>query len=108
MTLGENSVNVQAKGVTFIRHGLSKQDRGSHQSNTIFIPAFPKNKLLDLKRALTYYLKSTEKFRKTKEKNSLKLFLTVNKPHRPASSQTISSCIAKTIKQGLSEDSALD
>jgi len=99
LTLGENSVNVQAKGVTFIRHGLSKQDRGSHQSNTIFIPAFPKNKLLDPKRALTYYLKSTEKFRNSKEKDSLKLFLTVNKPHRAASSQTISSWIVKTIQK---------
>jgi len=35
LRLGEGSVIVQKKGVTFLRHGLSKQDRVSHQSPKI-------------------------------------------------------------------------
>ncbi|XP_045161875.2 uncharacterized protein LOC123526694 [Mercenaria mercenaria] len=36
---------------------LSKQDRPNHHSRKIFVPSFPSNKLLDPKRAMTYYLK---------------------------------------------------
>lgn len=61
LRLEEGSINIQQKGITFIRHGLAKQNRPSHFGATIFIPAFPENKKLDPKRSLYYYLKATEK-----------------------------------------------
>ena len=53
LQLGEKTVKVQKKGVTFIRTGMAKQDRTSHVSSNIFVPAFTNDKLLDPKRALT-------------------------------------------------------
>jgi integrase len=97
LRLGEGSVNIQKKGVTFVRHGLSKQDRQGHQSKTIFIPTFEDNKLLDPKRALFWYLKHTHSLRQETDEN--KLFLTTVKPYRPVSAQTISTWIVNTIKR---------
>ena len=104
MRLGEGSVNVQKKGVNFLRHGLSKQDRVSHQSLSIFIPAFEDNKLLDPKRTLAFYLRKTEPFRITDGKDELKLCLTGNKPHRLVSAQTHSSWIVKLIKRAYKQN----
>ena len=87
LQLGEETVNVQKKGVTFIRTGMAKQDRPSHVRSNIFVPAFTKDKLLDTKRALTYYLRRTENFRNA---DRLKMFIAVNKPHKPVSCKTIS------------------
>ena len=42
LRLGEQLVNVQKKGVTFVRTGLSKQDRPNHTDRIIFIPSLPK------------------------------------------------------------------
>ena len=42
LQLGEETVNVQRKGVTFIRTGMAKQDRPSHDSSNIFVPALLK------------------------------------------------------------------
>ena len=95
LQLGEETVNVQRKGVTFIRTGMAKQDRPSHVSSNIFVPAFTKDKLLDPKRALTYYLRRTENFRNA---DRLKKFIAVNKPHKPVSCKTISRWITDTIK----------
>ncbi len=63
LRIGDGNINVQKKGLTFIRHGLSKQDRPSHDSSKIFVPSFPKNELLDPKRAVYLYLKRSEEFR---------------------------------------------
>ena len=64
-----------------------------------FVPAFSQNKLLDPKRSLYFYLKKTEIFRHDTEGNDeTKLFLAINEPHMPVSSQTISKWIVKTIK----------
>jgi integrase len=90
LRLGENSMRIQKKGITFIRFGLSKQDR-----QKIFVPAFPENKFLDPKRCLKCYLKKTKFFRKTGENQ---LFLSLNDPHKPVSTHTISKWIVKTIK----------
>ena len=99
LKIGEDSVCVQKKGVTFIRHGLAKQDRPTHYGRKIFVPAFSQNKLLDPKRSLYFYLKKTEIFRHDTEGNDeTKLFLAINEPHMPVSSQTISKWIVKTIK----------
>ena len=57
LTLGEENVRVQNRGITFVRKGLSKQDRLNHISPNIFVPAFKETKLLDPKRALAIYLK---------------------------------------------------
>lgn len=96
LKLGEGWVNIQKKGVTFIRQGLAKQDRPNHYGTKIFVPAFPENKLLDPKRCLYFYLKKTEVFRE-KLKDSNKLFLSLLEPHQPVSSQTISKWIVQTI-----------
>ena len=99
LRLGESFVNVQKKGITFIRPGLSKQDRPNHKPTPIFIPSFPGNKRLDPKRCLAFYLKRTEKFRNKSGQDITKLFLSSKKPHQPVSSQTISTWIVNTIKQ---------
>lgn len=105
LKLGEGSVNIQQKGITFIRHGLAKQDRPSHFGATIFIPSFPENKKLDPKRCLFYYLKATEKYRKSGTgEDETKLFLGLNEPHKPVSSQTLSNWIVQTLKLTLQDD----
>lgn len=99
LQLGENHVNVQKKGVTFIRTGLSKQDRPNHSDRNIFIPALPDNKTLDPKRALYHYLQRTEKFRKAgSSQEVVKLFLATKKPHSPVSAQTVSRWLVSVIK----------
>lgn len=99
LRLGEGSVSVKSRGITFIRHGLSKQDRQSHFGATIFIPSYGENKLLDPKRALLFYLKKTERFRRDAEGNDeTKLLLSLCEPHKPVTSQTISKWIVNTIK----------
>jgi hypothetical protein len=95
LTLGEQLVNVQKKGVTFIRTGLSKQDRPGHSDRTIFVPSLPDNKLLDPKRAIYHYLKRTESLRNSE---SDKMFLATKKPHKPVSSQTVSRWLVSVIK----------
>ena len=99
LSLGDGSVNIQKKGITFIRHGLSKQDRPFHDNSKIFVPAFPENKALDPKRSLYHYLKRTDQFRYKSETREEKLFLAINKPHKPVTSQTISRWIVQTIKK---------
>lgn len=96
--LGENNVNVQKHGVTFVRQGLSKQDRLNHVSSNIFIPAFTDSKLVDPKRALAIYLKRTEEFRHINGFEELKLFISYVKPHKAVTPQTISKWLVRTIK----------
>lgn len=99
LQLGEGSVNIQNTGITFSRHGLAKQDREGHYGTNIFIPAFKDNKKLDPKRCLYYYLKRTEPFRKCPDGSDEKrVFLSLNEPHKPVSSQTISNWIVQTLK----------
>ena len=98
LKLGEGSVNVQKKGITFIRQGLSKQDRPGHKPTPVFIPCFPDNKKLDPKRCLAMYLKRTEQFRKKAGSDITQLFLATISPHQPVTAQTISKWIVKTIK----------
>lgn len=105
LCIGEENITVQKKGLTFLRKGLSKQDRPSHFGSKIFIPAFPSDKLLDPKRSFYYYLKRTDEFRKTDDKFVNNLFLSFRSPHNPVSAQTISSWIVKTIKCAYGEES---
>ena len=99
LQLGEGSVCVQKKGVTFKRYGLTKQDRESHYGSKLFVPTFSENSSLDPKRALYFYLKKTEFLRvKADGTREKKIFLALNKPHQPVSSQTISNWIVQTIK----------
>ena len=107
LQLGEGSVNVQHKGLTFVRHGLAKQDREGHFGTSIFIPTFLEIKKLDPKRCIYHYLKKTEPFRrKTDGSEEVSVFLSLNEPHKPVSSQTISSWIVQTIKMSLGDKSA--
>ena len=98
LRLGEGAVNVQSQGITFIRQGLSKQDRANHEPTKIVVPCFSENKLLDPKRAIAYYLKKTEKVRRSESQDKVQLFLSTVKPHNPVTSQTISNWIVKLIK----------
>ena len=86
LKIGEKNVSVQKKGLTFIRHGLSKQDRQTHYGTKVFVPAFPENKKLDPKRAFYFYRKKTESLRtKTDGSSEDRVFLAINEP-------TSSSC----------------
>ena len=98
LRLGEGAVSVQNQGVTFLRQGLSKTDRPSHISPKIFVPCFKNNKLLDPKRAITWYLKKTEPFRVKDGKDETSLFISFIKPHNRVSKQTISSWLVKVIQ----------
>ena len=104
LRIGDESVNIQQKGITFIRHGFSKQDRISHDNSKIFVPAFPKNKQLDPKKAIYYYLKRTAEFRTKDKHEETKLFLAINKPHKPVSAQTISRWIVQLIKKAYKKE----
>ncbi|CAC5399049.1 unnamed protein product [Mytilus coruscus] len=44
LRIGEGFVNVQKKGLVFLRPGLSKQDRPNHYGTKIFVPYFEHNK----------------------------------------------------------------
>ena len=99
LKIGKGSVCVQKKGITFIRHGLAKQDRGSHFGSKIFVPAFEENYRLDPKRALYWYLKKTQLLRVSSDGTvERKIFLALNKPHQAVSTQTISNWIVQTIR----------
>lgn len=105
LKLGEGAVSIQADGITFLRQGLSKQDRPGHSASKIFVPAFKENKLLDPKRAIAVYLKKTEPFRDKNGKDERSLFLTINSPHDKASARTLGNYIVKTIQEAY-EDKA--
>ena len=99
LKIGKGSVCVQKKGITFIRHGLAKQDRESHFGSKIFVPAFEENYRLDPKRALYWYLKKTQLLRVSSDGTvERKIFLALNKPHQAVSTQTISNWIVQTIR----------
>jgi len=104
LKIGEGSINIQHKGITFLRHGLAKQDRPTHFGSKLFIPALHDNKKLDPKRSLYYYLKATEKFRKSGSgEEETSLFLSLNEPHRPVKSQTIAGWIVSTLRTCLED-----
>ncbi|CAC5421396.1 unnamed protein product [Mytilus coruscus] len=65
-----------------------------------FVPCFKDNKKLDPNRSIAIYLKRTEKVRKDEGK----LFLSLVKPFKPVSSQTIARWIVNTIKMAYGED----
>jgi hypothetical protein len=103
LCIGEESVVVQKRGVTFIRHGHAKQDRPKHFGSKIFIPSYSEDKLLDPKRTIYYYLKKTETLRNSDDNVENGPFLAVNEPHRPVKTQTISSWIVNTINCAYNE-----
>jgi len=41
LRIDEGSMKVQNKGITFVRHGLAKQDRQNHFREKLFVPSFP-------------------------------------------------------------------
>ncbi|CAC5417773.1 unnamed protein product [Mytilus coruscus] len=47
LRIGEGFVNVQKKGLVFLRPGLSNQDRPNHYGTKMFVPYFEHNKKLD-------------------------------------------------------------
>lgn len=64
---GEGAVTVTNWVVTFVRQGLSKQDRMNYFWATSFVPIFSENKKLDPKRTLAF-LKRTGIFKKNLER----------------------------------------
>ena len=97
-------MNILSEGVIFVREGLSKQDRPSHNSKRIFVLCFKKNNSLDPKRAVEIYLKRTAELRSSSVNQEVKhLFLSVNKPHKAVSKQTIASWIINVIKLAYDE-----
>ncbi|CAC5397867.1 unnamed protein product [Mytilus coruscus] len=51
--IDDKSMRDQCKGITFVRHGLAKQDRQKHFGEKLFVPSFPEKTLIDPKRALS-------------------------------------------------------
>lgn len=97
-------MNIVPEGVIFIREGLAKQDRPSHSGSKIFVPCFTKNRKLDPKRAVEVYLKRTADLRTSSDsERTVQLFLSVNKPHKAVSKQTIASWIVSVIKLAYSD-----
>ena len=98
LQITDNDMNIGERGITFVRTGLSKQDRPNHESNHIFVPAFSQDKYLDPRRCLLRYIKKTKKLRKKDSQNVSKLFLATRKPHQAFTAQTISKWIVNLIK----------
>ena len=98
LQITDNDMNIGERGITFVRTGLSKQDRPNHESNHIFVPVFSQDKYLDPRRCLLRYIKKTKKLRKKDSQNVSKLFLATRKPHQAVTAQTISKWIVNLIK----------
>lgn len=103
LRIGDGTMTVQDRGITFLRQGLSKQDRPNHISPKIFVPCFSENKLLDPKRTLQFYLKKTNLFRKQLKEPML--FIGINSPHKQVTKQTLSHWIVKTIQMAYEDKS---
>lgn len=104
LRIDEGSMKAQSKGITFIRHGLAKQDRPGHFGKTIFVPSYPEKELLDPKRALCCYLDRTKEMRnKLKSDEKVKLFLAISEPHKPVKVATISNWLVQTVKLAYSD-----
>lgn len=104
LRIDHESMKVQEKGITFIRHGLSKQDRQNHFGMKIFVPSFPEKQLLDPKRALCIYMERTQNLRQNLSSSDKgKLFLSLNAPHKPVSAPTISSWIVKVVQMAYTD-----
>ena len=105
LRIDQESMKVQEKGITFIRHGLSKQDRQNHYGIKIHVPSFDERTLVDPKRSLNLYLEKTKNIReKLNATDRVKLFLALNEPHKPVTTATISSWIVQTIKMAYDDD----
>lgn len=86
-----------------MRQWFSKQDQMNHFGTKVYVPAFSENKKLDPKRTLAFYLKRTEQL-KLRKKDQTKLFLSLNAPPKPVSTQTISRWIVNTIKMAYDDN----
>ncbi|CAC5407426.1 unnamed protein product [Mytilus coruscus] len=105
LRIDKESMRVQDKGITFIRHGLSKQDRQSHFGTKIHVPHFTEREFLDPKRSITIYLDKTKEIRqKLDASDKVELFLALKEPHKPVTAVTISSLIVQTIRSAYSND----
>ena len=92
LRLGSGNVSIQNRGITFIRQGLSKSNRQNQVNAKIFVPSFLQDKTLDQVRVLRAYLKITETFRRFGQGQAkIPLCLSCMKPHKPITSQTIST-----------------
>ena len=101
LRVDEGHMKVVPEGIVCLREGLAKQDRPGHFGKKILIPCFKENQLVDPKRAVESYIKSTSDVRTNKNKNCL--FLSYKTPHNPVSRQTISSWITKVIKRAYAD-----
>ena len=105
LRIDSKSMTIQGQGITFVRHGLSKQDRQKHFGTKIFVPSFPEKDKLDPKRALTMYLQKTSEFReKLGASERGKLFLALTEPHKPVGTVTISNWIVQAIRTAYSNE----
>ncbi|CAC5397016.1 unnamed protein product [Mytilus coruscus] len=78
LTVKHSFMRIQQKVNTFIRCGLTKQDRQNHINLKLVVPAFTDNKKLDPVTCLLQYLERTKKFRSSLDKDQQgKLFLSI-------------------------------
>ena len=80
-------------GLQFKPSSLAKQSRPSKPNAPFVFPAFPADKNLCPKEALSEYVSRTESYRGTGSDRKTKLFLSYIKPHDPISSSSIARWI---------------
>ena len=93
------------KGCYFCQTKISKQDRQNHFGLKVFAPEFPENFKLDPKRAFYWYLKKTDLVRvKSDGSREKRVYLVLNKPYSPISSQIDSSWIVQTLRMAYTDE----
>ena len=100
-------MSIVPEGIIFIGEGLSKQDRPGHCCKKIFVPRFSKKSRVDPIRAVEIYLKTTAELWNSAENDVNQLFISINKPRKAVSKQTISSWIVGVIRLAY-EDSEMN
>ena len=104
LRIDHESMKVQKKSLTFVRHGLPKKDRQTHFGVKIHVPHFADKEALDPKRCIPEYIERTEQLRRNlTASEKVKLFLAINSPHKPVSTSTISRWIVDTVKYAYSD-----
>jgi hypothetical protein len=105
LRIDEHLMRIQEQGITFIRHGLAKQDREKHFGAKIFVPTYKEKVCLDPRRCLLSYLDKTKQFRNSLPKEQRgNLFLALKEPHKAVTSQTISHWIVQVIKDAYAKN----
>lgn len=90
-----NDISVSQEGIQITIPEAIKTSRVGAEQPTFFLPFFRKRSKVCVARAIIHYLEITKDLRG----NEKALFITINKPHHAAKSQSISRWIKDCLKQ---------